>query len=394
MKVLEVIQDNRLGGIAVRAVAVASALRQHGVESVFVLPTDDGDVSRRCRSLGFGVIRLTLRKPNLHRPVQTLLWFLSFPLSVRQLSGVIRRENPDAIHANGMICLQAVMAGLLTEVPVLWHLAGTTIYPKTLSRIVLKILGRKAYKVFIADGVRKYFMGDAPFSAREMILHEPIDIDQVERAKACHIRGHFRRQIGIPEDAILVCTVANVTSLKGIDVLLEAAVQVRRKHPGVHFVVVGKKLSTQQRFIRRLERAIMASEMSSRFILVGYRDDIHSLLLDCDLFVLPSLSEGTPLSILEAMAAGVPVIATRVGGIPEQIEHAKSGILVHPGDADNLAAAIENLVAQSELRVHLAHRAQSRVREEFSLGAFVPKFLDLLRRCRITRQNGGARAIS
>jgi|GEM_PF-2507310 len=94
------------------------------------------------------------------------------------------------------------------------------------------------------------------------------------------------------------------------------------------------------------------------------------------------------------MAAGVPVIATRVGGIPEQIEHAKSGILVRPGDADDLAAAIENLVAQPELRINLARHAQSKVREEFSLGAFVPKFLDLLRQCEINRQNRSARVIS
>lgn len=385
MKVLEVIQDNRLGGIAVRAIAVASALRQHGVESVFVLPTDDGDVSQRCRSLGFRVTQLMLRRPNSHRPLQTLLWFLSLPLSVWQLSGFIRRENPDVIHANGMICLQAVMAGLLTRVPIIWHLAGTTIYPRTFSRVLLKLLGRKAYKVFIAKGVREYFMGETPSSVREMILHEPIDIDQVERAKACHVRGHFRRQIGVPDEAILVCTVANVTSLKGIDTLLKAAVRVRRKHSDVHFVVAGKKLATQQRFIRKLEHAIAALQMSSHFILAGYRDDIRFVLQDCDVFVLPSLSEGTPLSILEAMAAGVPVIATRVGGIPEQIEHAKSGILVRPGDADDLAAAIENLVAQPELRIDLAHHAQSRVREEFSLGVFVPKFLDLLRQCSVSR---------
>jgi len=340
MKVLEVIQDNRFGGIAVRAVAVASALRQYGVESVFVLPTDDGDVSQRCQTLGFHVVRMMLRRPNTRRPIQSLLWLGSFPISVWRLCSIIRQEKPDTIHANGMICLQAVVAGLLMGVPVVWHLAGTTMYPRALSRILLNVLGRRAYKIFIAEGVRKYFVGNGLSSQREMILHEPTDIEQMERARSCHVKGCFRRQMGVPEDAILVCTVANITSLKGIDVLLKAAVQVRRKHPCVRFLVMGKKLSTQQRFIRKLEHAIAAYDMSSHFLLVGYREDIPLVLQDSDLFVLPSLSEGTPLSILEAMAAGVPVIATCVGGIPEQIEHGKSGILIRPGDVDGLATAI------------------------------------------------------
>lgn len=394
MKVLEVIQDNRFGGVAVRSVAVASALRQHGVESVFVLPADDGDVSERCQALDFHVIRLAMRRPNTHRPIQSLVWSVSFPISVWRLCGVIREENPDAIHANGMICLQAVVAGLLTGVPVIWHLAGTTMYPRALSRILLNVLGCRTYKVFIAEGVRRYFAGDSLRSLREMVLHEPIDIGRIDCAGSCRAKGLFRRQMQIPEDAILVCTVANITSLKGIDILLKAAVQVRRRHPGVRFVVVGKKLSTQRRFIRRLEDAIIVSGMASHFILAGYREDVYRVLPECDLFVLPSLSEGTPLSILEAMAAGVPVIATCVGGVPEQIEHEKSGLLVRPGDAEGVAMAIETLIEQPEFGGQLAHRARIKVQEEFSLDAFVPKFLDLLQKCRIVRGAESAHANS
>ncbi len=381
MKVAEVIQDNRFGGIAARSLLASVALRRRGVESVFVLPTNDGDVSARSQELGFDVVRTVLRRPHPRRPIQTLLWAVSFPFSVWQLCNVFRRNSVDVVHANGMICLQAAVASWLTRTPLIWHLAGTTMYPRLFSRLVLSAFSRKARMVFIADRVRRYFVGDAPVSPRERIIYEPVDFERIDDAKSSHVPGRFRQQIGVPEDGILVCTVANVTSLKGIDILLQAAVKLVDGRSNVYFAVVGQKLGTQRDFVTKLENEIRACGMASHFILCGHRDDIYHLLQDCDVFVLPSLSEGTPISILEAMAIGVPVIATAVGGIPEQIEHEKSGLLVSPGDPDSIVEAILRLLDNPELGTQLTRRAEKCVRERFSLDTFCARFSALLDEC-------------
>ncbi|UCD51463.1 MAG: glycosyltransferase family 4 protein [Phycisphaerales bacterium] len=394
MRILEVIQDGRFGGIAARALPAALALRQRGVDTVFLVSTGGGDVARRCAKLGFRVVRVPLRRPHPRRLIQTLLWFGSFPVSVWKLCCVMRAEAPDIVHANGMICLQAVVASLFVRLPLVWHFAGTNMYPQALSRAVVRCLGRSVCKVFIARSVRQYFLGDSPTSSRERIIHEPVDVDLMDKVRLPASECSFRQAIGVPPEASLVCTVANITSLKGIDVLLDAAKTIHERHPETYFVVVGEKLQTQGKYIAALERDILAAGITSHFILAGARTDVYRLLRECDVFVLPSLSEGTPISILEAMAIGIPVVATTVGGIPEQIGHRKSGLLVPPADARALAEAIEELLVHPELRAELAHQANEHVRAKFSLDQFCDSFLDVVRACTDSHPEELPRAIS
>ena len=112
----------------------------------------------------------------------------------------------------------------------------------------------------------------------------------------------------------------------------------------------------------------MASQLnlSENILFLGRRDDVSSLLACCDLFVLPSWAEGLPNCVLEAMAARLPVVATRVGGIPELIEDGRNGLLVPPKDPAALAAAIRRLLEDSSLADKLAQGAQERARTEFS----------------------------
>ena len=114
--------------------------------------------------------------------------------------------------------------------------------------------------------------------------------------------------------------------------------------------------------------------------LVGERDDVPELLATADLFVLSSRSEGLPLSILEAMAAGLPVVASRVGGIPEVVVDGETGLLVPPGDPQRLADAVERLLADPSLRRRLGEAGRRRVAEHFDLASVQRAHLDLYRR--------------
>jgi glycosyltransferase involved in cell wall biosynthesis len=137
-----------------------------------------------------------------------------------------------------------------------------------------------------------------------------------------------------------------------------------------------------------LEREVDALGLAGRVRLAGERRDVPDLLADADVFVLSSRSEGHPVAILEAMAAGLPVVASRVGGVPEQVSHGETGLLVEPGDPDALAAALQLLATDPALRLRLGAAGRERAERFFDLDAFRRAHVELysreLARCSVS----------
>ena len=165
----------------------------------------------------------------------------------------------------------------------------------------------------------------------------------------------------------IVGTVTKLEHWKGVDVLVEACGQVGRPF---RLDVFGDGSERDQ-----LERR--ARELGVDAVFHGMVDDVRDRIEGLDVFVLPSRGENLPVSILEAMGAALPVIGTRVGGIPEEIDDGVTGIVVEPGDAKELAAAIDRLVGDPELRLEYARRAPKRLRELFDNGQVAQKALAL-----------------
>jgi len=171
-----------------------------------------------------------------------------------------------------------------------------------------------------------------------------------------------RRQWAIPESAPLVLTTARLSYEKGIDILIRAASSVHSRLPSAHFVVLGEGPLRKQ-----LEAQIADHGLQDVFHLPGFYKDIPGGLAAADLFVLPSLMEGMPNAILEAYAAGRPVIATRAGGSAEAVEHEHSGLLVPPNDPDAMASTILRCLTDSDLRKRLAQTGQQWAQQRFSV---------------------------
>jgi glycosyltransferase involved in cell wall biosynthesis len=163
-------------------------------------------------------------------------------------------------------------------------------------------------------------------------------------------------------DCPIVFTPARLYSRKGHIHLLQAATLV----PDALFVLAGDGPERA-----RLEECARQLGVAARVRFLGQRQDIPQLLASCDLFVLPSLYEGLPLSVLEAMAAGKPVIATAIRGTDEAVIHGKTGLLVAPGNPVDLAAAIRKLLSDRALAAQLAQAGKARVAQEFSAEAMV-----------------------
>jgi glycosyltransferase involved in cell wall biosynthesis len=160
-----------------------------------------------------------------------------------------------------------------------------------------------------------------------------------------------------PAGEPVVLTAARLVEQKGIDVLIDAAARVSAR-----FLVAGDGPERA-----RLEER--AAALADRVSFLGHRTDVRDLLDSADVFVLPSLYEGTPLAVLEAMAAGKAIVATAIGGTDELVEDGETALLVPPSDAAALAAAIRRLLDDPGLRVRLGDAARRRVEEEFGAAA-------------------------
>jgi glycosyltransferase involved in cell wall biosynthesis len=183
-------------------------------------------------------------------------------------------------------------------------------------------------------------------------LHHGIDLQQVGRWRST---DGIRESLGIPEETPVVGTVANFKAHKGYEYLLKAAALVKREVPDTRFVLVGQGPVEEK--VREQARRLA---LDGTVTFAGFRADAPKVAATFDIFALASTAEGLPIALLEAMALGRAVVATRVGGLPEVIDHDREGVLVPPGDPRALAEAILALLADPQLRQRLGEAARKR----------------------------------
>ncbi len=184
-----------------------------------------------------------------------------------------------------------------------------------------------------------------------------------------------RAKLGLPRDAFVVCTLSRLHEQKGMEFLLAAARTVAEKVAVRH--VPGRRIRSAA---RAAGGAGAAARRGRARAVPGYRKDVALLLAASDVFALPSLWEGMSNAVLEAMAAGKPVVATAVDGAVDQVLPGETGLLVPPGDADALARALLDLARDPRKAQEMGTKGRERVRREFSLGRMTDAYIELYRR--------------
>lgn len=169
-------------------------------------------------------------------------------------------------------------------------------------------------------------------------------------------RAALKRSIGQPEDAFLVCAVGRLSPEKGHRYLLLALPNLFRQIPKLRLLLLGEG---QER--KRLEEQARGLAVHDRVVFAGFHKNVRPWIQACEVLINPSLTEGVPNAILEAMALGTPVVATAVGGVPDLIHNGKSGLLIPPANPEMLARAIHELFVNPANALHLAANAQVRV---------------------------------
>jgi len=169
-----------------------------------------------------------------------------------------------------------------------------------------------------------------------------------------------------------ICAISRPSPEKGIDTLIDAAVRLKSRLPSLKILIIGEGPQRQM-----YERRALETGLSEEIAFLGFRSDIPDLLHACDLFVLPSYSEGHPFALLEAMAASRPVVATDVGDVSRMIEHGRQGLLVSPRREEELASAILSLSADPSLAAAMGEAARERVCREFDLFTMLDRVEEL-----------------
>jgi len=240
------------------------------------------------------------------------------------------------------------------------HLGG-------LQRALQKLVCRAADHVVVnAIAVKQVLLRQGYDPSRISVVPNGIDTTPFQNMCAT---GALRRELGIPERARLVVAVCRLNRLKGIEYFLDAAALLLRRFPDVRYLVVGDSISQAYRDELQARAASLGLGECVRF--TGFRGDVPALLSEASVSVLPSLSEGLSNVVLETMAAGVPVVATSVGGTPEMVEEGVTGMLVAPRDSVALAGAIGAMLADPARAAVIGRAGREQVAQRYSLEAMV-----------------------
>jgi glycosyltransferase involved in cell wall biosynthesis len=218
-----------------------------------------------------------------------------------------------------------------------------------------------------SNAIQSMLVSDGVPASRIMTVHEGVDLEHVAAAPPLDIHT----ELWLPRGAPIVGNVAALVPHKGHRYLIQAAAIVVRQIPDARFVILGTgELESA------LRTQIKHLHLEQHILLAGFRPDVLSLQKGFDLFAMSSLTEGLGTTLLDAMAIGQAIVATRAGGIPEMIIHDQTGLLVPPHDADALAAAIVQLLRDPERRTRLGAAGHERVRSSFSVERMVQATLD------------------
>jgi glycosyltransferase involved in cell wall biosynthesis len=204
------------------------------------------------------------------------------------------------------------------------------------------------------------------------VIGSAVDLDKFKPPRD---QAKFRREIGIGEDVPLIGNVGMIRPDKGQLVLVEAAPLVLQKYPDARFVIVGQGTGILKRGIN-VRNAIDRAGLADKIIMAGYRWDTPNVYAACDMIVIASLrTEASPIVLREAFASGRPVIATKVGDIPEILRDRQNGLLIEPGDTQALANAIMEFITDPNLAARCAANGLRYATEHFSFNAMMEKKL-------------------
>src|SRR5207302_219437 len=348
MNILYVESSRSWGGQEYRTCLETNWLNARGHQA-WLICNPDSEVLLKARELGTRAIAMPLR-----RRVDPVCWW--------RLWRFCRRNQIDLIKTYSS-------KDHWLALPL--YLGGT---PVARARCITDPIGNK-WRAFIFKHGCSKIVADASVIKRQLVQQNGIDPAKIEvigsavdlqKFKPPRDRMKFRREMGFDADTPVIGNIGMIRPDKGQLILVEAAHLILAERPDARFVIVGQGTGLLKRGIN-VRNAIERAGLAEKIIMAGYRWDTPDVYAACDMMAIASLhTEASPIVLREAFASGRPVIATKVGDIPEIIEHRQNGLLIEPGDSRALAAAILEFLSDPKLAAACAANGLRYANEHFS----------------------------
>ena len=337
--------------------SLATELQAAGNENVVIVPaTGEGWLARELHGSGVHVEQFHLDRP-------------FSPALARGLEETLRRHRVVLAHSHEFsMAVYGAWAARRAGIPHLFTMHGGRYYAERLRRrIALRVAATLSNSVVAVSHIlARHLQRDLWLSADRTVTI-PNGVREMPVAASS-----LREELRLTADDQLVVAVGNLYPVKGHTYLLEAFALLAARFPRLHVAIAGRGELSDPLLAeaRRLQ-------VTQRFHLLGLRSDIGNVLAASDVFVLPSLSEGVPLALLEAMLAGKPIVATAVGEVPTVLEGGHAGVVVRPGDAAVLADALASLLSDPAEARRLGAAAAARASQAYTLSSMLDRYAAL-----------------
>ncbi len=341
VKVLNALFDDRYGGPHKRVIDVAEKLLPKGVETIVMLPHGAGNAAEIAGAKQIKVVRVSIRKmPRPNEIFKLMAWIFLLARDVYRIAVQLKVNDIDLVHVNGAFFMAPAIAARLTGRKLVWHL-NDTIVSRPVARLLGWMVKRMADRIVVAAHAvaRHYFIKEGRYT----VIYAPVDVDAIRAkspAKLTVKSGDARTK--------RVCLVGNWNPVKGLEVFVAAAALIRDRYQGeVEFTMAGAQLLSHKPYAESVIRQIEKLRLTQSIHVTGFVDDMNAFLQRQDVLILSSWSEAAPMSVLEAMAAGIPVVATDVGGVREMLAPGSAdaaGHVVPPGDSAAIADKLCDLL--------------------------------------------------
>ena len=378
-KVLFVITKSVWGGAQRYVYDLATSLPKESYAAVVALG-GDGPLKEKLQQAGIPTISI----PSLERDINVFKEFRS----VFSLWHIINREKPDIVHLNsskvgGLGALAAAGSKLWTKnygLKTIFTVHGWAFnesrkfFQKSAIYVLQWLTAALSDRVVVISRHDYRQAIQMPLIRNEKFVLIPlgIPIHQLQFLAPKKAQTAMTKLFSIPHGTSLMGTVAELTQNKGLVHLIDSVAKLKDRFPRHRCLIIGG--GEQKEF---LQQYIASHDLGENVVLAGFVPNAAQYLRGFDAFILPSLKEGLPYTILEAMHAGVPVIASSVGGIPDLVEHEKTGLLVPTKNAVELAKAKEKMLVSEETRALFGKRGKKRVQEKFPFTTMLEKTLAL-----------------
>ena len=387
-RVLLAVTKSELGGAQRYVEQLVRLLPRHDFEPVLACG-GDGWLVARAREAGARVIQV--RSLSLARTFRGL----SELLALRELCGIVREGAFSVVHGNSTRAGFLVrLAAHRARVPAILFSAHGFFFeePMTLWRRMTyiaaeRLAARWCDAIITASEMGRNAAVRAGVCSAAKVVRIPYGLDETEAVRLRRLRDDDPSPASVPREhpGPLVGTVAGLYPAKGLVYLVNAMTEVRKVVPSARLIIIGDGPDRS-----RLDALVRANGLQESVSLLGKVPDAWGVLSTVDVFVLPSVKEGLPYAVLEAMAAGLPIVATRVGGIPEVVADRRSALLVPPADSRALSQAICDLLRDPGLAAALAGEARRTFqRERLTAEAMVEATAALYRRLLAAKRSSG-----